>query len=135
MQYFARVLLAAGVSNDLDALVRYCDGTIRPDASRLWVSAVDFAQSLREKVFSTDYFVLMGYYMTEYNGTTMKSRGVVPESFTRVLGRKILCTTELGLCRRTKLRGEGDADGSVKMDVVQKATIVYEWEIDAQLGR
>ncbi|KLO15143.1 hypothetical protein SCHPADRAFT_888766 [Schizopora paradoxa] len=131
VQYFARVLFVAGVHEDYRPLVQYCNVTIGPKAREICASVAKFAQTLKERVFSTDYVLTAPSFEDKFDASTMKSRHIVPEAIERSSGEKILCTTELGLLRRTKLKGASGGNGLIEKNVIQKATIVFEWEMYA----
>ncbi len=45
----------------------------------------------------------------------------------------MLCGTELGLRRKTNVGKPDAAGGRVELDVIEKATIIFEGELDAMI--
>jgi len=132
IQYLSRVLLAAGVSNDTMALLRFCN-TFKTAVSAMWAAVIQFAERIKERVFSTDYALLSVFPLSDYDESVMKPQGLSVEDLTKGRAGKVLCGTELGLRRKTNV-GKPDAAGvQVRKDVIEKATIIFEGELDAMI--
>jgi len=132
VQYLSRVLLAAGVSNEIKALLRFCD-TFRTAVSAMWAALIQFAERIKERVFSTDYALLSVFPLSDYDESVMKPHGLSADDSTKGRAGKVLCGTELGLRRKTNVGKPDAAGGQVRRDVIEKATIIFEGELDAMI--
>ena len=89
-----------------------------------------FAEKIREQVLSTDYDVLYVPPLSEFDTNVMKTQGPAPKGKS-LKNAKVLCTTELGLLRRTNRAKAGDGKGQgVETEYMSKATVIFEHEME-----
>jgi len=135
LQYLARVLLIAGVHIDLSKLQNYCDHCVGDSVKVMWTVVFQYAEKLKERVFSTDYTVTSFFAQSDYDPSVMKTQGssTLDENKDAPVG-KVLCTTELGLRRDTNLAKPGESGkGQMKTDVIVKSVVIFDQELDAML--
>lgn len=109
IQYLSRVLLIAGVHNDLAKLQKYCEQCIGDSMKVMWTVALKYAEKLKEHIFSTDYTLVSFFARSEYDPSVMKMQGSILDKTKKAPEGKVLCTTELGLRRDTNLAKPGES--------------------------
>ena len=136
VQYLTRVMVIAGVSDNMGKLIHYCETFIGESLNLLWDVAISFAETLREHVFSTDYVVLHVFPQADFNPSTMTIHGSKNEEVLED-NVPVLCSVELGLKRETNVSkpGETVTTGSrVKTDVIVKNVVLFEREMEQMLS-
>lgn len=134
IQYLSRVLLIAGVHSDLVKLQKYCEHCVGDSMRVMWTVALQYAEKLKERIFSTDYSVISFFARSEYDPNVMKMQGSILDKNKKAPEGKVLCTTELGLRRDTNLAKPGEsAKGQVKADIIVKSVVIFDRELEAMM--
>lgn len=135
IQYLSRVLLIAGVHSDLTKLQKYCEHCVGDSMKVMWTVALQYAEKLKERIFSTDYSLVSFFARSEYDPSVMKMQGSILDKNKKAPEGKVLCTTELGLRRDTNLAKPGEpAKGQVKADIIVKSVVIFDRELDAMIS-
>ncbi len=92
----------------------------------LWPAAIQFAEYLKEHVFSTDYAVI---YVTP-SSVDRKVRDTPQEIKTEQ--PPVLCTAQLGLSRTTNMAKLGETK-NMKSEVILRAVVIYEHEFERMM--
>ncbi len=133
LQYLSRVLLVAGVHTDLTRLQKYCEHCVGDSLQVMWSVALQYAETLKERVFSTDYCVtcIVSDDENVYDPNYMRTRGSTIQSGQIVPEGKVSCTVELGLRRTTNLAKPGEpAKGRVRTDVIIKPVVILDYKLE-----
>jgi len=137
LDIIAKILHLAGAPGQMSELVASCQAKFGDSIERLWVSAAQMGEKMKESVLSTDYELV---YLKA--GSSFDNRVAQNQASRLKAGKKtkekvprVLCTSDLGLQRTANLAKPGESKGRVETALMLKAMVIFESEMDDLLSQ